>query len=100
MVYVSFYPSIYFHQCSFFPLLFFLFLLSSFCFLYNVSVCNRSVEQKNGIVFVTSYIPRIAVTLFLLFLFVITNNKIKCCSGNEYILSIQSYEIRYTFDSP
>jgi hypothetical protein len=34
-------------------------------------------------VLLTSYTPRIAITLLLMFFFVITNNKIKCCSRNE-----------------
>ncbi len=61
----------------------FLFPLSSFCYLYKASFCIRTGRLKYGVVLLTSYIPRIAVTLFLQFVFVITNNKIKCCSRNE-----------------
>jgi len=85
-------------------------LLYHFSFsLFPLSVCiiyikHRSVlEQcvlKYGIVSLTSCIPRIAVTLFLQFVFVITNNKyrIKCCSRNEIfypILHHHLFKIRY-----
>jgi hypothetical protein len=61
----------------------FFFPLSSLRSLYKASFCIRTVRLKYGVVLLTSYIPRIAVTLFLQFVFVITNNKIKCCSRNE-----------------
>ncbi len=64
-------------------------VFSSFLFpLCVIYIRHRSVlEQcvlKYGIVSLTSCIPRIAVALFLQFVFVITNNnRIKCCSRNE-----------------
>ena len=89
--------------CYLYDIYFFLFfilfssllVLSFFLFpfwyiLYKTSFCIRIAEQKYGVVFVTSYIPRIAVTLSLLFLFMIIN-KIKYCSRNEYILFIPSH---------
>jgi hypothetical protein len=56
------------------------FPLSSLRSLYKVPFYIRWIRLKNGVVLLTSYIPRIAVALFLQFVFVITNNIIKCCS--------------------
>jgi hypothetical protein len=51
----------------------FFFPLSSLPSLYKTSFCIRWMRLKYGVVLLTSYIPRIAVTLFLQFVFVITN---------------------------
>ena len=66
------------------------FPLSSSRSLYKTLICIRWMRLKYGIVLLTSYISRIAVALFLQFVFVITNNKVECCSRNEIILSISS----------
>jgi hypothetical protein len=74
------------------------------CFLFPLCVLyikHRSVleeyDWKNGIALLTSYISRIAVTLLLQFVFVITNNTIKCCNRNEsfYPLFHHLFNIRY-----
>jgi hypothetical protein len=70
---------------------YFFFALSSLRSLYKASFCIRWMRLKNGVVLLTSYVQRIAVTLFLQFVFVITNNnKIKCCSRNERFYPIPS----------
>jgi hypothetical protein len=67
----------------------FFFPLSSSGSLYKAPFCVGWIQLKNGVVLLTSYIPRIAVTLLLQLVFVITN-RIKCCSCNEINLSISS----------
>jgi hypothetical protein len=91
MAYISFHPSLLLYQCSFFP-------LSSLRSLYKASFCIRTVRLKYGVVLLTSCIPRISVALFLQFVFVITNNKIKCCSRNESFYPILHYHfiLRYS----
>jgi hypothetical protein len=68
--------------------------------LYKASFCIRWMRLKYAVVLLISCIPSIAVTLFLQFVFVITNNRIKCCSRNVTNHSIQYYIIifilRYT----
>jgi hypothetical protein len=58
------------------------------------------MRLKYGVVLLTSYIPRIAVTLFPQFVFVITNNEIKCCSRNKtfYPLLHHHSKIRYNHE--
>ncbi len=53
------------------------------------------MRLKYGVVLLTSFIPRIAVTLFLQFVFVITNNKINAAAVTNH--SIQYYIINSKF---
>ena len=83
--------SLYIYICLFVNLFSSVLALSSFlfCVLY---IRVRVLYEKNttdvyGIVSLTSYVPRIVVSPFLQFVFVITNNKTKYCRRNVYVLS-------------
>jgi hypothetical protein len=80
----------------------FFFPLSSLRSLYKASFCIRWMRLKYGVVLLTSYIPRIAVTLFLQFVFVITNNKINAAavtkSSIHYYIIIQYFVTHHSIE--